>query len=171
MVKEDCRKLCERNFCLSFERCLLKLIVRFLYIKGVVVVMSLKILIQLCYFLRYITIQHLYVKSWKFNLISLMYVFEKVCSRHPNYTKKINFHLFHLPYDLIFFSSQRQHFYNHSHQILHFTKRLFDDVDCCFFHSLCLLLLLLLLCLQFSIHRKSSSRNNIMISYFTMIRL
>lgn len=39
----------------------------------------------------------------KFNLISLMYVFEKVCSRHPNYTKKINFHLFHLPYDLIFF--------------------------------------------------------------------
>lgn len=103
MVKEGCRKLCERNFCLSFERCLLKLIVRFLYIKGVVVGMSLKILIQLCYFLRYITNQHLYVKSWKFNLISLMYVFEKVCSRHPNYTEKINFHLFHLPYDLIFF--------------------------------------------------------------------
>lgn len=94
MVKEGCRKLCERNFCLSFERCLLKLIVRFLYIKGVVVGMSLKILIQLCYFLRYITIQHLYVKSWKFNLISLMYVFEKVCSRHPNYTEKKSIFIF-----------------------------------------------------------------------------
>lgn len=88
MVKEGCRKLCERNFCLSFERCLLKLIVRFLYIKGVVVGMSLKILIQLCYFLRYITIQHLYVKSWKFNLISLSMCSKKSARDTPITRKK-----------------------------------------------------------------------------------
>lgn len=94
MVKEDCRKLCERNFCLSFERCLLKLIVRFLYIKGVVVGMSLKILIQLCYFLRYITIQHLYVKSWKFNLISLSMCSKKSARDTPITRKKNQFSSF-----------------------------------------------------------------------------
>lgn len=172
MVKEDCRKLCERNFCLSFERCLLKLIVRFLYIKGVVVGMSLKILIQLCYFLRYITIQHLHVKSWKFNLISLSMCSKKSARDTPITRKKKSIFIFSICLmTWFFFISTAALLQSLTPNTIHFTKRLFDDVDCCFFHSLCLLPLLLLLCLQFSIHRKSSSRNNIMISYFTLIRL